>query len=140
VKLTAKEKEEYRDAFRASYRRRRSVRGRLEVIYDAACSGLWKKCKGTYSRGSEQRCFTGLVLDLAGIVNPKGGFDLVVSESYKWEEMIGFDPFEDALMSDATLKSGESVGGRYVYEVNDDTDAKLCEIAELAKSQMVHGS
>jgi hypothetical protein len=101
-----------KDEYRAKFRRARSVAGRFNIFLDAACSGQWKKCKGSFRRG-EKVCIMGLAMDLGGRPGlSDGGF----------RKLIGINP--------QRIIPGRGVT---MFNLNDNTNLPLCELAKVAK-------
>lgn len=133
-------RQDFIDQFRAA----ETIPERNDVLYAAACSKLWKKCKGKLGR-DEDRCIAGLICELAGVPVSAVGvfhfskFDGYASdrerkavdtdgENFPYRRLVGFNPFEDGVAVDVHFEAEVSP-----YSLNDDHELGLCEIAELSR-------
>lgn len=149
-----------RDDFRLEFQTIDSVLGRIGVLYDAACSKLWKKCKGKLAI-DEDRCIAGLIMDLSGVTWRSVGYGETWYPEFEESEFI--KKIFVAENPDVILKPGRindimSQGDSFPWEpiigfnpfmatvahhfdegfcnvvsLNDETDMGLCQIAEVAK-------
>lgn len=150
-----------KDDFRLEFQRPEGdILDRIHTLYDAACSKLWRKCKGKLAI-DEERCIAGLIMDLSGVIWVNAGFgetwypDFEKSEFIK-KIFVAENP--DIILKEGRINDFMSSGDSFMWEpiigfnpfmrtvadhydegfcnivsLNDETDMGLCEIAEVAK-------
>jgi hypothetical protein len=146
------------DYYREAFQKEPDVEKRFDILYEAACSGLWKKCTGvlgpaypdytdsfTDKEGREKRCIAGLVMDLAGckIFSGDHGYtgpwpwnDFAPYGrdwgNFPWMEVIGVDFNSGGVWKKDYGERGVSIP-LSPWRLNDNSDMELCEISGICR-------